>query len=90
MVQVTDAMGRRERKLVSTYNESRSFHDMLQGTGLTRGPHAPGSQKKLHLPKQLRITGLGDEWRFFNVPRLKAIQAMEVVRYRGCCWLQQL
>jgi hypothetical protein len=46
-------MGRRERKIVSTYNETKSFHELLVGTGLTRGA-AKASNARKRLPKQLR------------------------------------
>jgi hypothetical protein len=51
--QVTDSMGRRERKTVSTYNETRSFHELLVGTGLTRGDKKKAGSRRV-LPKALR------------------------------------
>ena len=49
--QVVDSMGRRERKAVTTYNETSSFHELLKGSGLTRGT---GKGGKAMLPKALR------------------------------------
>jgi hypothetical protein len=49
--QAADSLGRRERKTaISNYNEAKSFHSMLLGTGLSRGVNSKGPL----LPKILR------------------------------------